>query len=243
VWIGSYTVTLGPWQIGVRVDDVDVRDFLVAELGGALQPSATPPPGYAVVTTNAGPNGVGRELPSLRFGCVSVLRSRQPLRLAQALVNHLHSHPEPPPGTLRLRTAAVVHAGRVVLLPASALWAAGTERQLEQLGLCPVDSPIVDVDQTGRVRLSCWAWGETVRNEPVEVSGWLIEDHLLGQLDPHSRSSLLAAATNLIDPASSLDAQTALNAIARLLPVIEPIGADWSIADIVRSSKARTHTG
>ncbi len=240
MWIGSYTVTLGPWQIGVRVDDVDVRNFLVAELGDALEPSATLPPGYSVVTTNVGSNGVGRELPSLRFGCVSVLRSRQPLRLAQALVHHLHSHPDPPAGTLRLRTAAVVRAGRVVLLPANALWAAGTERQLEQLGICPVDSPIVDVDQTGLVRLSCWAWGETVRTEPMEVSAWLIEEHLLGQLDPHSRSSVLAAATNLIDPASSLDAQSALNAIARLLPDIEPIGAEWSIADITEPAETQT---
>jgi hypothetical protein len=136
----------------------------------------------------------------------------------------------------------VVHAGRVVLLPASALWAAGTERQLERLGLCPVDSPIVDLDSTGRVRLTCWAWGETVRTEPMEVSAWLIEGHLLGGLDPNSRSSVLAAATNLIDPASSLDAQTALNAIARMLPIIEPIGADWSIADIAESAEARTRT-
>jgi hypothetical protein len=242
VWIGSYTVTLGSWHIGVRVDDVDVRDFLVARLGDALQPSASPPPGYAVVTTNVGSNGIGRELPSLRFGQAAVLRSRWPLRLAQALVNHLHSHPDPPPGTLRLRTAALIHAGSAVLLPERALWAGGTERQLAKMGLFPVDSPIVDVDPTGRVRLESWAWGESAGSEPMEVSAWLLEEHLLGELDPSSRSSELAAASNLIVPTPSLDSQGALNGIAHLLPIIEPIGADWSIGDIAESAEMRTHT-
>lgn len=240
MWIGSYIVTLGPWQIGVRVDDAEVGDFLVARLGDAVQPSESPPPGYSVVTTNIGSNGVGRELPSLRFGHTNVLRSRSPLRLAQALVNHLHSHSDPPPGMLRLRTAAVVRAGSAVLLPERVLWAAGTERRLAQMGLFPVDGPIVDVDSIGRVQLESWAWGEVAGNEPMEVSAWLIEEHLLGELDLRSRSSLLAAATNLIDPASSLDPQTALNGIARLLPIIEPIAAEWSIADIAEPAGERT---
>jgi hypothetical protein len=242
VWIGSYTVTLGSWHIGVRVDDVDVRDFLVAQLGDALQPSASPPPGYAVVTTNVGSNGVGRELPSLRLGQAAVLRSRWPLRLAQALINHLHSHPDPPAGTLRLRTAAVVHAGSAVLLPDRVLWAGGTERQLAQMGLFPVDGPIVDVDTTGRVRLESWTWGEIAHSQPIEVSAWLIEEHLLGELDPSSRSSVLAAASNLIDPTPSLDPQGALNGIAHLLPIITPIPGNWSIVDIAESAKVKTHT-
>lgn len=240
MWIGSYIVTLGPWQIGVRVDDAEVGDFLVARLGDAVQPSESPPPGYSVVTTNIGSNGVGRELPSLRFGHMNVLRSRSPLRLAQALVNHLHSHPDPPPGMLRLRTAAVVRAGSAVLLPERVLWASGIERRLAQMKLFPVDSPIVDVDSTGRAQLQSWAWGKVAGNEPMAVSAWLIEEHHLGELDPRSRGSLLAAATNLIDPTSILDPQTALNGIARLLPIMEPIGAEWSIANNAESAEVRT---
>ena len=72
MWIGSYTATLGPWQIGVRVDDADALDFLLDELGDVVQPSDSPPPGYSVVTTDFGSNDVGRKLPSLRFGHASV---------------------------------------------------------------------------------------------------------------------------------------------------------------------------
>lgn len=242
MWIGSYTATLGSWQIGVRVDDANARDFILAELGDVLQPSDSPPPGYSVVTTNVGSNDVGRELPSLRFGHASVFRSRSPLRLAQALVNHLHSHPDPPAGTLRLRTAAVVRGAAAVLVPEAVIWAAGNERQLARLGLDPFDSPIVDIDETGRARLACWGQGEVVRSEPIEVAGWLIPEHLLGAMDPRARSSVLAAATNLIDPASALDAQAALNRVAALLPVIESFDAGWSLADIVESAVDRTLT-
>ena len=243
MWIGSYTATLGSWQIGVRVDDADVRDFLVAELGDVLQPSESPPPGYGVVTTNVGSNGVGRELPSLQFGHSVVLRSRSPLRLAQGLVNHLHSHPEPPPGTLRLRTAAVVRDGRALLLPDAVVWADGTERQHDRLGLFPFDSPIVDLDATGRVRLAHWARGEIVRSETLEVSAWFVDEHLLGSMDLRSRSSVVAAATNLIDPASTCGSQAALNRVAALLPVIEILGTGWSLADIAEAAEAGTHNG
>jgi hypothetical protein len=243
VWIGSYTATLGSWQIGVRVDDVDAHDFLVAELGDVLQPSDSPPPGYSVVTTDVGSNDVGRELPSLRFGHASVFRSRSPLRLAQALVNHLHSHPDPSPETLRLRTAAVVRDGAAVLVPSAVIWTAGNERQLHRLGLSPFDSPIVDVDATGCVRLAFWGQGEVVRSEPMEIAAWLIPEHLLGAMNPQARSSLVAVATNLIDPASRLDPQAALNRVAELLSVIEPFGAEWSLADIAESPEARLLTG
>ena len=242
MWIGSYTATLGSWQIGVRVDDADARDLLLAELGDVLQPSDSPPPGYSVVTTDVGSNDVGRELPSLRFGHASLFRSRSPLRLAQALVNHLHSHPDPPAGTLRLRTAAVVRSGAAVLVPEAVIWAAGNERHLARLGLAPFDSPIVDVDGTGRARLAYWALGEVARSEPMEITGWLIPEHLLGAMDPDARSSILAAAMNLIDPASTLEPQAALNRVAELLPVIEPFDAAWSLADIVESGENRTLT-
>lgn len=243
MWIGSYTVTLDSWDIGVCVDDIEVQDFLIARLGEALQPSASPPPGYSVVTTNVGSNGVGRELPSLRLGHTTVLRSRWPLRLAQALVNHVHSHPDPPPGTLRLRTAAVVHAGRALLIPERVLWAGGIERQMAKIGLFPVDTPMVDVDENGRVRLESWAWGEFAGSQPVEVSAWFLEEHLLGELDQGLRSSVLAAATNLIESTSSLDPQAALNRATDLLPIIEPIGADWSIEKIAESAGVRIGTG
>ena len=232
MWIGSYTVTLGSWDLGVRVDDAAVQEFLLAELGGALHASESPPPGYAVVTTNAGSNGVGRELPSLRFGHSTVFRSRSLMRLAQALVNHLLSYLEPPSGSLRLRTAAVARGERAVLLPDAVIWAAGRERQLDRFGLAPFDSPVVDVDESGLVRLTRWAGGDIERSAPMEVAAWLIPEHLLGGMDPRSRSSALAAATNLIDSSSPLQPQTSLNRVAALLPVIEPLGAEWSLADL-----------
>ena len=235
MWIGSYTATLGPWDIGVRIDDAAVHEFLLAELGDALQPSESPPAGYAVVTKNVGSNGVGRELPSLRFGHSTVLRSRSPMRLARALVNHLLSYLDPPPGMLRLRTAAIIRGESAVLVPDAVIWAAGRERQLDRLGLAPFDSPVVDVDDSGQVRLTQWEQGDMARSAPMEVTTCLIPEHLLGGMDVGSRSSILAAAINLIDPTSPLDPQTALNRLASLLTVIEPLGGEWSLDDLATS--------
>lgn len=154
------------------------------------------------------------------------------MRLAQALVNHLRSYLEPAVGMLRLRTAAVVRRGNVVLLPDAVIWTAGRERQLDRLGLAPFDSPVVDVDDSGLVRLTQWAGGDIVRSGSMEVAAWLIPEHLLGAMDRASRSALLAAAANLIDTASPLHPQAALNRVAALLPVIETLGAEWTLADL-----------
>ena len=237
MWIGSYTARIGSWDIGVRVDDVVVQELLLGQLGDALHPTESPPPGYAVVTTNAGSNGVGRELPSLRFGHSTVFRSRSPMRLAHALVNHLLSYREPPAGTLRLRTAAVAREGSAVLLPDALIWAAGRERQLDRLNLAAFDSPVVDVDESGMVRLTHRVGDDVVRSATMEVAAWLIPGHLLGGMDPKSRSSILAAAANLIDVASLLSPQTALSSVAALLPLIEPVGADWSLDDLADSPR------
>ncbi len=69
----------------------------------------------------------------------------------------------------------------------------------------------------------------------MEVAAWLIPEHLLGGMDPQlaqldpgrcdqpDRSRLAARPADGLEP------------VAALLPVIEPLDADWSLDDLADS--------
>jgi hypothetical protein len=201
----------------VRLDDAAVAEMVVEELGDALVPDPDPPPGYAVVIRPVADRPPARPLPQLRHGPATVMRSRDPGRLALALANHVRSHDDSDRGTVRLASAAVITDVGAVLLPAEQLWAPGLERQLCAAGYRCADTPIVELDPaTCRVTGRAWDWSKGPVAFDAQIIEWMVSEALAPGRDA-SAAMRVAAAAQLIRATHANTAQQALEGVRSIV--------------------------
>ncbi|WP_040491381.1 hypothetical protein [Ilumatobacter nonamiensis] len=247
MWAGSYVYSDGRWRIGLCADDQELIDAIVRSVPGSVTETEDPPPGYSLIAhpgllPPAGGPGSPRELASLRRGSTTLLRSRDPVRLARSLALHLRSHPAATDQRVRLRSAAVVRDDSVVLVPAEVLWQAGLESRLARAGIAPVDSPVIEIDAVERGKGFAWiprAWpgGGTppgavdVDQQRLPIRRWLLDPVGFDAHDIGSASGLVAAACTRIDPGSGAHPHDALEAVAHLRTVVMPLPLQLTASD------------
>jgi hypothetical protein len=209
----------------VRLDDAAVAEMVVEELGDALVPDPDPPPGYAVVVRPVADRPPARPLPQLRRGPVTLMRSRDPGRLALALANHVRSHDDSARVVIRLASAAIVTDAGAVLLPAEQLWAPGLERQLRAAGYRCMDTPIVEIDLSSqRLVGRAWSWEAGALSVDADITRWVVARHERDRF-PANNAGTTATLAQLIRPTPATDAQRVLSTIADLATRIEVSGS------------------
>jgi hypothetical protein len=219
----------------VRVDDEAVARAVIAELGDLLVPDDDPPPGYAVVTRPLADRPPARPLPQLRHGPVTVMRSRDPGRLALALANHVRSHDDRERSTVRIASAAVVTDAGAVLLPPEQLWLPGVERQLQAAGYSCIDTPIVEVDlETNQLIGRAWT-GAPLNVGAVRsvITRWLMR---VPDGDPviHHPAGRVTVAARLVRWRSASDPQASLESVASITRSVAPESSSIDVDSLWR---------
>jgi hypothetical protein len=145
-WTGTATYRLGEFHVGIRYNAESSAETLDRLFPGLRVEDSRAPDNYSVVLQDS--LNRTREFNLLLQGPKYLVRSRTRARVLRGLLNYLSAELSPPEQPLLgLRTSAVVHNGRAIILPASVSnWINVVQPRLNRLGIQIVDLPWLLID-------------------------------------------------------------------------------------------------
>jgi hypothetical protein len=240
-WTGTATYRFGEFHVGIRHNADSTAEMLDRLFPGLRVEDSRAPDNYSVLLQDS--LNRTREFNLLLQGPRYLVRSRTRARVLRGLLNHLSaelSHPEQP--LLGLRTSAVVHNGRAIVLPASvSSWINVVQPRLNRLGIQIVDLPWLLIDPVAAemvVPEPLVGYDHGVLDEldgadrldselpPVlpgryPLQAWIVPGDVEGPLS--SARGLVEALPLLMVPHDTVE--EAAQALVRLFEKVEPTGA------------------
>ncbi|HEY3210168.1 MAG TPA: PqqD family peptide modification chaperone [Actinomycetota bacterium] len=146
-WAKTSAYAVGEFHIGVRADSLATDDLLARVFAAHRLPDdVEAPDNFSVVLGEAGRKGA-RSLNLLLWANTTVVRSRSPRRVVQALASHVSSVFEPEDGLLRTTNVGALIGDTAILLPSVVTqWLEDVQPRLSRLGVRLVDEPFSTID-------------------------------------------------------------------------------------------------
>ncbi|MGH9177319.1 MAG: hypothetical protein ACRD0N_02025 [Acidimicrobiales bacterium] len=258
VWAATSTFRIGDLHLGVRSGHQGLHEWLRRALAAHLVPDVEAPDNFTLLVGQRGDGEASRPARGRAVGggfhflyrsSASMVRTRDPHRLARALLHHLDGfRPDAGAGLLQLSVSVLVGEAGAVLAPASLRgWLEVVERRLNARGLIVADLPWVAVDADRgevvvpepdlRVDWSAFDDLEEVvatprRTEAVvqpgryPIVGWGLQTEADGAGTLRPALAVARAAPSVINVAE-LGGQGVLDQVAGLVRRVRPAGVHW----------------
>jgi len=145
-WTATAAYAVGDYHIGVRADSKSTDELLATVFAEFRLPAGTrAPDNYSVVL--GGTTGKTRELSLLMMGDRTIVRSRSPRRVVQALAAQLSYYAQSEDDLFRTLDVAALVGDQLVLLPdVTREWIDETQPRLARLGVRLSDEPHSSID-------------------------------------------------------------------------------------------------